>query len=79
MSIRKKPTDEDPVAILERLLTQESGPQNAEHIKASRDFADADWAYQEMQAIEAEFARAFHKEVPILLTLAVLTLEDLTS
>lgn len=59
MAKRKKPTNEDPVAILERLLTQEPGRQNVEHFKASRDFFDADWSYQEMQAIEAEFARDF--------------------
>jgi hypothetical protein len=48
---------EDPIAILERLLMQEPGPQNAQFIKASRDFFDVDCTYDEVQAIEAEFAR----------------------
>ena len=49
----------NPVQILEQLLAQEPGPQNVHHLKASRDFYDADWTYEEMQAIEAEFARDF--------------------
>jgi hypothetical protein len=120
----------DPVAILERLLTHEPGPKNIHHLKASRDFFDADWTYEEVGVIEAEFARDFRvvaaqveaawgppefigrrddsefrefytaeelcywrragvlaliwwehqdKEVPVLLTLAVLTLEDITA
>lgn len=50
---------EDPVAILGRLLTQEPGPRNAHYLKASRDFFEADWTYEEVEAIEAEFARDF--------------------
>jgi hypothetical protein len=120
--------DGKPVAILERLLKQEPGPRNAHYLKASRDFFDCNWTYEEVQAIEDEFARDFRtvaaqveaawgppdfigyrtesefpefctaeefcywrkgkrlamiwwehqdKEVPVLLTLAVLTPEDL--
>ncbi len=49
--------DEDPVAILERLLSQEPGARKTHYLKASRDFFDADWTYDEVQAIEADFAR----------------------
>lgn len=54
---------EDPVAILERLLTQQPGTRNAHFLKASRDFFDADWTYEEVQAIEAEFAQNFRAVV----------------
>lgn len=50
---------EDPVAILKRLLTQKPGPRNVYHLKWSRDFFDADWTYEEVAAIEADFARQF--------------------
>lgn len=50
---------EDPVAILEGLLTQAPGLRNVHHLKASRDFFDEDWTYEEVAAIEAEFARDF--------------------
>jgi len=50
---------DDPVPVLERLLTQEPGPQNVHRLKASRDFFDAGWTYEEVAAIEAEFARDF--------------------
>src|SRR5262249_26196774 len=126
---RKQATVEDPVALLQQLLTQKP-PRKAHYLKASRDFYDADWTYEEVQAIEAEFAKDFRavaaqveaawgppafighrndsefpefytaeefcywrrgdllamiwwehqdKEVPVLLTLAVLTAEDVTS
>jgi hypothetical protein len=52
---------DDPVAILERLLTQKPGPRNVHHLKASRDFFDTDWTYEEVVAIEAEFARDFRE------------------
>jgi hypothetical protein len=32
---------EDPVALLERLLTSEPGPRNAHYLKASRDSCGA--------------------------------------
>jgi hypothetical protein len=51
--------DDSPIAILERLLMREPGPRNAHYLKASRDFYDCDWTYEELQAIEAEFARDF--------------------
>lgn len=49
----------DAIAILERLLTQEPVPENVHYLKESRDFFDAEWTYQEMEAIEAELAREF--------------------
>jgi hypothetical protein len=50
---------EGPIVILGRLLTQEPGPRNAHYLRASRDFFDGDLSYEEVQAIEAEFARDF--------------------
>lgn len=50
---------DDPVALLEQMLTLEPGPQNAHYLKASRDFFDDDWTGEEVEAIEAEFARDF--------------------
>jgi hypothetical protein len=51
--------NENAVAILERLLTQEPGPGNAHYLRVSRDFYDADWTYEEVQAIEDAFAQDF--------------------
>jgi hypothetical protein len=51
--------DDNPVAIFERLLSQEPGPRNVHHLKASRDFYDRDWTNEDVEAIEAEFARDF--------------------
>lgn len=50
---------DDPVAILECLLTQEPRTREVHYLKVSRDFFDCDWTYEEMGAIEAEFARDF--------------------
>jgi hypothetical protein len=51
--------EEDPVAILERLLSREPGPRNAHYLKASRDFFAGDWTYADVRAIETQFARDF--------------------
>jgi hypothetical protein len=48
--------DANPISILERLLELEPGYQNAHFLKASRDFWDSDWTYEQVEAIEAEFA-----------------------
>jgi hypothetical protein len=48
--------DPSPIAILERLLKQEPGYRNAHFLKASRDFWESDWTYEQVEAIEAEFA-----------------------
>jgi hypothetical protein len=48
---------DDPVALLEHLLAQEPSSQNVHFLKGSRDFFEPDWTYEEMGAIEAEFAR----------------------
>lgn len=120
----------NPVAILEQLLVKEPGPRNTHYFNASRDFFDGELTYEEIRAIEAEFAREFRavaaqveeawgppdfiglrgdsefpkfytaeelcywrrddvlamiwwehqdKEVPVLLTLAVLTPDDVTN
>ena len=49
----------DPVAILERLLGEKPGYQNAHFLKVSRDFWESDWTYEQVEAIETEFAREF--------------------
>jgi hypothetical protein len=46
----------NPVSILERLLELTPGYQNAHFLKASRDFWEPDWTYEQVEAIEAEFA-----------------------
>jgi hypothetical protein len=51
--------DESPVTLLEDLLTREPGPENAHYLKTSRDFFGDDWTYEEMQAVEEEFAQDF--------------------
>ena len=48
---------EEVVAAFERLLAQEPVQRKPHYLKASRDFWDADWTYEEVEAIEAEFAR----------------------
>lgn len=50
---------EDAVAILERLLNQEGGFPVTHCLKSSRDFYDADWTFEEVNSIEAEFDREF--------------------
>ncbi len=50
---------EHPIVIMKRLLAQQPGPQNIYHLKASRDFFDDDWAYEDVADIEAEFAQDF--------------------
>jgi hypothetical protein len=46
----------DPIAILERLLRERPAEKNVHYLKASRDFSDTGWTYEEMGAIEDEFA-----------------------
>lgn len=48
---------EDVVAVFERMLTQEVGERKAHYLKKSHDFYDPDWTYEDVEAIEAEFAR----------------------
>jgi hypothetical protein len=50
---------DNPVMLLERLLSQEPSARKIHHLKSSRDFFEADWTYEEVRAIEAEFARDF--------------------
>jgi hypothetical protein len=50
---------DSPVAILEGMLKREPGPQNAYYLKASRDFYKCDWTYEDVEAIEREFAQDF--------------------
>jgi hypothetical protein len=47
------------VAIFERLLAGEPGFQHTHFLKASRHFFDNDLPYDEIEVIEAEFAREF--------------------
>jgi hypothetical protein len=51
--------EKNPVEILERLLAQEKGSRNTCQLKKSRDFWEKNWTYEEVAAIEAEFARDF--------------------
>jgi hypothetical protein len=51
----------NPMEILERLLFEKPEPGTRQHVclKASRDFFESGWTYEEVEAIEAEFARDF--------------------
>jgi hypothetical protein len=49
---------EDPIPILEQMLTREPGPENT-HLKVSREFYDDDFSPEEVEAIVSEFARDF--------------------
>jgi hypothetical protein len=49
--------DSDPIAIFQRLLALDPGYQNAHFLKASRDFWDSDWTYEQVETIESEFSK----------------------
>ena len=51
--------DFNPIAILEHLLQKEPGYRNAHFVRASRDFWEPDWTYEQVEAIETEFAAEF--------------------
>jgi hypothetical protein len=48
---------ENPITIFESLLSQLPGMRNVHYPKASRDFYADDWTFEDVVAIEAEFAR----------------------
>jgi hypothetical protein len=50
---------EDPLEIFDRLLVGKPGLRNRHHLSNSRDFYESDWTYEEMLAIEVQFAEAF--------------------